>query len=137
MPSSTGSFVKSGPAIKINISGFAPALGQDFEAIIDTGYTGFLSMPLVKAFPLGLILFGTTSLVLADGSTSYRLTAYGSITLGTEKENGVIVLQPNSEELLLGIGFLATFKKRLLVCPTSGLVELTDAPSVPPSQTTP
>jgi predicted aspartyl protease len=128
MPGVIGSFVNSGPVITIRVGGFAPTLAQDFQALIDTGYTGFLSMPLVRAFPLGLILFGTTSLVLADGSTSYRLTAYGSVALGNENQNGVIVLETGSDELLLGVGFLSAFRKRLIVCPTSGLVELVDAP---------
>lgn len=127
-----GSFVSAGPSVKIKVSGFAPVLAQEFDAVVDTGFTGFLSMPLTKAFPLGLILWGTTSLLLADGSTSYRLTAYGSIVLGTEVKSGVIVLHPNANDLLLGIAFLTEFKKRLVVCPTSGLVELVDVSSPPP-----
>ncbi len=133
MPSATGSFAKAGPTITVRIHGVFPELGQNFEVLIDTGYTGFLSMPITKAFPLGLLLFGTTSLVLADGSTSNRLTAYGMVELGSESQNGVIVLETGSDELLVGIEFLSAFKKRLIVCPTSGVVELIDAP--PPSST--
>src|SRR3989304_10638960 len=87
----TGSFGSSGsPELKVKISGMVGG-GVDFAAIIDTGFTGFLSMPLVAAFPLGLLLFGTMNLVLADGSTSFRLTAYGSISVEAEKKSGIIV----------------------------------------------
>ena len=67
-------------------------------------------MPMVKAFPLALVLFGTITLTLADGSTSYRLTAFGSITLGNVKEFGIIVLEPSFDQLLLGTDFLKKFK---------------------------
>ena len=96
----TGSFGSSGsPELKVKISGMVGD-GVEFTAIIDTGFTGFLSMPLVAAFPLGLLLFGTMNLVLADGSTSFRLTAYGSISVEAEKKSGIIVLEPASGEVL-------------------------------------
>jgi predicted aspartyl protease len=79
MPIWIGSLGKSGsPILKITVSGpFSD--GKDYEAILDTGFTGFLSMPLVQGISLGLVLHGTTAISLADASTSYRLTARGMV----------------------------------------------------------
>ena len=63
------------PAIDLEISGPFPDVRQGFTAIIDTGFTGFVSMPLASAFPLGLSLFGTSSVVLADGNSQTKLLA--------------------------------------------------------------
>ena len=127
MPTWTGSFAKSGsPALKIAVSGpITP--GRDYEAILDTGFTGFLSMPLVQAIAVGLVLYGTTVVSLADGSTAYRLTAQGMVKVGGEKEVGVVILEPDSNELLLGMGFLRLFKKALFVSEVYvGLVDEAD-----------
>ena len=129
----TGSFGSSGsPELKVKISGMVGD-GVEFTAIIDTGFTGFLSMPLVAAFPLGLLLFGTMNLVLADGSTSFRLTAYGSISVEAEKKSGIIVLEPASGEVLVGMEFLKRFGKALVVVPGANTVSLIDAPPPPPA----
>lgn len=129
----TGSFGSSGsPELRIKISGMVGD-GVEFAAIIDTGFTGFLSMPLVAAFPLGLLLFGTMNLVLADGSTSFRLTGYGSISVEGEKKAGIIILEPASGEVLVGMEFLKRFGKTLVVAP--GTVTLVDGP--PPSPAAP
>jgi predicted aspartyl protease len=110
-----GYFGSSGsPVLKVRVSGPFTE-GKDYEAILDTGFTGFLSIPLLQAISLGLILHGTTTISLADGSTAYRLTARGKITVEGEEKVGVVILEPTSTELLLGMGFLRQFKKAVIV----------------------
>lgn len=93
----TGYLDKNGhPNVRIKIWGMAEQFAQEFEAMIDTGFTGFLSMPLTAAFPLAITLFGTTSYTLADGSISPKLLGYGTVELEGEKAAGSIVLEPNS-----------------------------------------
>jgi predicted aspartyl protease len=122
------------PNVKIKIWGMAEQFAQEFEAMIDTGFTGFLSMPLTAAFPLALTLFGTTSYTLADGSISPKLLGYGTIELEGEKTAGPIVLEANSSGLLLGMEFLRGLNKALVVSPKNGVV-LADDPD--PDQAVP
>jgi predicted aspartyl protease len=111
----TGYFSKSGsPALKVTVKG-PFGQGVEFEGILDTGFTGFISMPLLSALPLGLILYGTVSVELADGSKSVKLTARGIAVMEGESEVGVVVLEPNSSEVLIGMAFLRLFKRALLL----------------------
>lgn len=129
VPVWTGYFDKSGsPALKIKISGpFAKPV--EFDAILDTGFTGFICMPLLKALPLGLMLYGTTSVELADGSSSMKLTAKGSAVVEGEKKVGVVILEPDANDILIGMAFLRIFQKALFV--TQNLVFLVDESEIP------
>lgn len=116
VPVQTGYIDSAGhPRIKIGVYGLSEALKQEFEAIIDTGFTGFLMMPFMQALPLGLTLYGTGDFTLADGSTSPRLLALGWVDVEGEKTGGVIVLEGNASYPLLGMDFLRKCKKALLV----------------------
>lgn len=127
MPRQIGSLDKTGsPRLKVSISGVLSQTPQEFEVIIDTGFTGFISMPLVQAFHLGLPLIGTAGVVLADGTKAYKLTALGKAHLETEEEIGVIILEPSSSDVLLGMDFLRTFNKVLMVHPHHPFVVLED-----------
>jgi len=64
------------------------AVSNEFEAIVDTGFIGFLAMSMVEAFPLGLILTGS---ILADGSATNDLTALGTVVVGNEERVGTIL----------------------------------------------
>lgn len=116
MPLTIGSTGKSGsPVIKIQIAGAFPTSAIDFEATVDTGFTGFISMPIMSALPLGLPLYGTTTVQFADGKTSTRFTAFGLATLGAETEGGVVILEPSTTEVLVGMQFLSRFNKSVLM----------------------
>ena len=113
---STGTFDSSGnPLVTFFLSGTFSGGKKEFQAIIDTGFTGFLVMPMIQAFPLGLPLLGTTSVTLADGKTSTRLTALGTVQLAEESKSGVVILEWDSNDLLVGMDFLRTFGKALFL----------------------
>lgn len=124
----TGSFNKSGsPTLKITLAGALPGSGIEFDAIVDTGFTGFIQMPAVKAFPLGLILAGTTDVILAGGTTAPRLMAFGTAKVGTEAQAGLILLSSGGvSDVLAGMEFIKAFGKVLLVHPTQQLTALVD-----------
>jgi len=126
-----GSFAKSGsPSLKVKISGpFSD--GVEYDAIIDTGFTGFASIPLAEAIRLGLLLWGTTSVSFANGETSYRLTGKCQIAVDDQKKIGVAILEWQASEVLLGMAFVRQFEKVLLV--TSSTVVLQDEAEPPSS----
>lgn len=128
-----GSFDKIGnPIVTISVRGVFTGGRKEFEAIIDTGFTGFLQMPLVEAFPLGLVLSGTTSVTLADGSASPRLMALGRVAIGTVEETALILLDVGSDSILIGMSLLRKFKKKLVVSSIDVLLE--DEPPPPALQ---
>jgi clan AA aspartic protease len=54
------------PTAEIEVSGFRSSI--KIEALIDTGFNGFICMPLERAVTLGLELVGSEIVELADGS---------------------------------------------------------------------
>jgi predicted aspartyl protease len=125
------------PHVKVRIWGINETFAQEFEAMIDTGFTGFLSIPITAAFPLAITLFGTTSYTLADGSTSPKLLGFGTVALEDETVHGTIVLESKSSGLLLGMEFLRKLKKALIVSSIRGVALVDESTPPPPTEPTP
>ena len=102
------------PCLKISLRG-AFAQGVELDAIIDTGFTGFLQVPMLDAFPVGLPLVGTTPITYANGTTENKLTAMGTIAVGGKEASGLVILEYGQCDVLLGMGFLRVFKARLVM----------------------
>jgi predicted aspartyl protease len=126
-PTWTGFLHSSGsPGLKIQIGGLLPNTAQEFDAIVDTGFSGFISMPLVKAFPLALVLLGTTNVTFGDGSSSTRITALGVSSVHSEARTGVIILEPSGRDILIGMDFLKKFGRVVIVHPNMPGIALVD-----------
>jgi predicted aspartyl protease len=126
MAHAIGSLDKDGsPTLKIKVAGVNKP--TEFVAIIDTGFTGFLSMPLIAAFPLGLPLKGTTSVELADGNEQSKLMAHCKVTIDdkTDPQFGLVILEPSSTAVLAGMEFLRAFKFGLFLS-ASGIILFDD-----------
>lgn len=108
-----GFFSQNGqPIIPIEVYGFSKEVTQKFDAMLDTGFSGFLSLPLVHALKVGLILASTASFTLADGSTDHTLLCYGGIRLDDDVQVGLVSISKGND-VLLGMEFLRKFKKKL------------------------
>ena len=85
---------------------------QSFDAIIDTGFTGSVSMPIVKALPLGLTLFSTATFVLADNSKEGTFLCLGMAKI-EGKEQPIVISLSKGNDILIGTEFLRTFGIKL------------------------
>lgn len=127
-----GSFDSNGcPTIEIEVSGpVHPA--KKVVAMVDTGFSGFLLLPILEAFPVGLILRGTMPIILADGSQQTKLTCLGQVTLDGKTEIGLVIIEWENTQILAGMEFLRKFRKQLIVDPVSKRVEITDSSTAAP-----
>ena len=139
----TGSFNNSGsPVIDIAVSG-PVTKPTKFTAMVDTGFSGFLLLPILEAFPVGLILRGTIPITLADGTSQTKLTCLGEIHFEGKSEIGLIIIEWQSTDVLVGMDFLRKFKRKLVVDTPKGIVKLiksnpaaAPAPPTPPASVT-
>ena len=114
MPLKIGYLDKNGhPNVKIRVWGIDSRFKQEFEAMIDTGFTGFLKLPITMALPLGLTLMGTGDSTLADGSKSPMLLTLGTVELDGQETNGVVALDSGGTPLL-GMAFLRQCQHTLM-----------------------
>ena len=113
MPDWTGFTDESGsPHLEISVGGQNET--RVFNALIDTGFNGFIMMSIFDAIPLGFVLGGTINITLADGNAFAKITVKGTVTVGGESQVGTIILEPNPTGVLIGMDFLRIFKECLL-----------------------
>lgn len=131
-----GSFNSGCPVVQIAVSGPLTS-PTNFTAIVDTGFSGFLLLPILEAFPVGLILRGTTGITLADGSSQTKLTCLGLLHFDGETQVGLIIIENQTTDILVGMDFLMKFGLELTVDPINNVVKLSKsvplpAPTPPP-----
>ena len=94
--------------VDVEVYGVIEDLIKPFKARLDTGFDGYLSLPLVDSFSLALILKGTQSYTIADGSEKVNLVCFGNVKCG---EKSVIVPIDISAKspILIGAALLKEF----------------------------
>lgn len=91
------------PTAAIEVIGSRQTIG--LTAIVDTGFSGDLCIPIRIAVQLGLELIGEEFVELADGKQSYELAFGGSATfLGETHE--VQIMLTTSQDALIGTRLL-------------------------------
>jgi predicted aspartyl protease len=104
----------SSPRIKIELYGLFGRQNPPtvLEAIVDTGFTGGISIPIMQALPLGLTLFSTATFTLADNSKENTFLCLGMARLENE-DRSVVFSLTKGNDILVGTEFLAIFNAKL------------------------
>lgn len=106
-----GNFENGNPYIEIEIKGISDEQ-KKLKALIDTGFNGYLTLPYIEAFPLGLVLTGIQSSRLADGSISHHFVCIGTVIFDGKKITTPIDIQPECT-VLIGTQLLKKLEKEL------------------------
>lgn len=113
-----GSFSQDGrPVFAIEVYGHSPDWKIPINAVFDTGFTGFLDLPLEQCLKAGLILTSTATYTLADNRPVSVLLCLGTIILGKRRITGPVSINMSGRHALLGIDFLRRAKVKLTVDP--------------------
>lgn len=120
-----GTFNNDQPKIVIKING-ATGVPSEVEAIVDSGFNGYLQLPYVVAFPLGLVLSGIEQNMIADGSTSSHLVCTGQVCIDGKCIDTTIDIVP-ANIVLLGTKLLKELGKTFILDAMNGTVEIKDS----------
>ena len=96
------------------------------DAVIDTGFTGFVQVPAPIAHDLGLTPRTATETQYPDGRIDTIPLAWETITLESEAREGFVHVQRGSDEAIVGIEFLRLFRKTLVLSVDDRIVLLID-----------
>jgi clan AA aspartic protease len=86
---------------------------RQVEAVIDTGFTGFLTLPVGLITDLALSFAGTTQATLGDGS-EVHMDAFEATVLWDHQERSVVVLAAEGGTLV-GMAMLSGYRVTLEV----------------------
>jgi clan AA aspartic protease len=126
MPTLHGSLDSShSPLVAIAVS--SPSGRSHFvDALIDTGFTGFVQLPERRARELGLTRRAVSEAQYADGRTGTIPLAWAKVTLGSDTQEGFVHIQGGSDEVIVGVELLRVFRKIFVLSIADSLVLLAD-----------
>jgi predicted aspartyl protease len=120
-----GTFHNDQPEIAIDVKGTSEKQKR-LTALVDSGFNGYLTLPYLEAFPLGLVLIGIQSNTLADGSSSSHFVCIGQVCVDGTCINTTIDIQP-ANIILLGTKLLKELGKTFILDCSVGKVEIVDS----------
>jgi predicted aspartyl protease len=120
-----GTFHNDQPEIVIDVKGTSEKQKR-LTALVDSGFNGYLTLPYLEAFPLGLVLIGIQSNTLADGSSSSHFVCIGQVCVDGKCINTTIDIQP-ANIILLGTKLLKEIGKTFILDCSVGKVEIVDS----------
>lgn len=119
-----GTFNNEQPKITIEVQGSTGPIA--IEGIVDSGFNGYLTLPYTVAFPLGLVLIGIESNLIADGSSTSHLVCIGNVCVDGKCITTTIDIQP-ADIVLIGTKLLKELGKTFALDAMNGIVEITDS----------
>ncbi len=84
------------------------------DAVLDTGYSGFLCVPREAVESLSLRASGTTMVRAASGESRACPQCAVSVQLGPETGRGILLILEGGNRTLAGMDFLRVFRKALI-----------------------
>ena len=95
---------------------FDEAKHGHIEAVIDTGFSGFVQVPLGISMQLGLEIEATiTPVKLANDSIDFQNNARIQVSTGNDYVSGMANISSQGSAVLLGMEFLRVDERLLLV----------------------
>ncbi len=98
---------------------------KDVDALVDTGFTASLTLPLVLADALELVSESNSDVVLADGSA--RECDVYAAEVEWDNHWRPVLIYGMGDDILMGMGLLANHELRIAVRP-GGAVEISPLP---------
>ena len=120
-----GTFNNDQPVIEIEVKGIT-GISKKINALVDSGFNGYIQIPFVEAFPLGLVLAGVEASTLADGSNSSHLVCKGQVCVEGKCVDTTIDIH-HANIVLLGTKLLKELKKTFVLDASIGKVEIIDS----------
>src|SRR6476620_7414502 len=114
MPVWPGRFNGKHPVISLLVAG-GQGHPEQFDAVVDTGFSGFLMMSAEDAAHHGFQPGPATTGTMADGTRVALPTALASVGFASRTRTGVVTLAPKKVVSLVGIDFLRAFKLALIM----------------------
>lgn len=88
------------PTVDFELWGMNAEVKTKLSGIVDTGFNGFLKLPYVSAFPVGLILYGTETSTIANGDQTTDLGCIGTVKMFDKQVTTLISVAPNCPILI-------------------------------------
>lgn len=120
------------PRVSVELIG--PTATTSASAIIDTGFSGFLQIPMQTAVDIGLHPTHFTQVTDANGASHIRKTCRGSVRFdGGVKQGSFMLGEAAATPVLLGIEWLFILRRTLTIDPVDQRWSLSEPqPLLPP-----
>jgi predicted aspartyl protease len=117
MKRETGFFAQDGsPCLRIRLRGSDPESPLvEVIGILDTGFTGFVRVPLKDAATFGLSPHDATSYTMANDAKVACSLAMGTVAFAGDTAEGVVCLWEGSREILIGMDLFRLFGVTLVM----------------------
>lgn len=115
---------QSNVRIEVNIQGLYKKIS--YGAVLDTGFSGGIVLPLVSAVDIGLEKAGAANITLADGTIKTLPTFLCKVTIGGRTQDATTLIMGN--DVLIGMELISNYQ--VCIAPYSGKVDIAHSSDV-------